>query len=107
MRKAAFKKIKMRNKIAKKLKMNVALAMYVGDDVTAQDVRNDRKSVFASTDFKPVYRARKKNYSKTEQVVYVKPDDTPPEVLSNMREARLKKDKFRKAEIRERKIGRK
>jgi outer membrane protein assembly factor BamA len=50
----------MRQKLAKKLRMDVALALYVGDDVTAEDVKKDRKTVFASSDFKPVIQSKEK-----------------------------------------------
>lgn len=93
----------MRNKVAKKLKMDVALALYVGEGVTEQDVKDDRKTVFASSDFKPVYRARKKNYNRTEQVVKLKPDNTPDEVIARMLNVRIRKQFFRKCELRERK----
>lgn len=94
----------MRNKLAKKLKMDVALALYAGEDVTEQDVRNDRKAVFASSDFKPVYRARKKNHIRTQTVVKHLPvDNTPDEVITKMRDVRKRGEKFRKSLISNRK----
>lgn len=56
----------MRGKRAKQLKREVAFKMYVGDGVTWDDVKKDKNSVYSSSDFKPVYRAKKKNYMKTE-----------------------------------------
>lgn len=57
----------MRNKVAKKLKLQVALKMFVGGDVTKEMVLNDRKLVYRNRDFKRVYRARKKNYNRLKQ----------------------------------------
>lgn len=51
----------MRNKSAKNLKKRIAVDMYVGDGVTVEDIRKEKKSVYASPDFKKIYRARKKN----------------------------------------------
>jgi hypothetical protein len=53
----------MRNKKAKRLRKDVMLKMYVGDDVTEQDVRKGKHDVMKSIDFKRVYRARKRNES--------------------------------------------
>lgn len=52
----------MNNKRAKGIKLQVAEDMYVGDGVTLEDIKKDTKSVYASSDFKPVYRSAKKNY---------------------------------------------
>lgn len=64
----------MRNKLAKVIKKDIAIKMYVGDDVTESDIRKDRKSVYASSDFKSIYRARKKKvnnpHHSTNEVFY-------------------------------------
>lgn len=52
----------MRNRTAKKLRREVMLKMYVGDDVTAQDIIDSKHDVMGSRDFKRVFRARKRNY---------------------------------------------
>lgn len=68
----------MRNSVAKKIKKKVALAMYVGDGVSESDVMNDRKSVYASSDFKPVYRARKKKHNNLHHATNVVSHPTKP-----------------------------
>jgi outer membrane protein assembly factor BamA len=68
----------MRNKLAKMIKREVALKMYVGDDVTEADVRKDRKAVYASSDFKPVYRARKKKVNHPHHATNVVEHPTKP-----------------------------
>lgn len=54
----------MNNKKAKQLKKALAIKMYVGDDVSKQDVLDDRKSIYKNKEFKNIYRARKRNYIK-------------------------------------------
>ena len=58
----------MRNKTAKEVKRKVMFAMYMDKETSKEELQKERKSVFASSDFKSVYRARKKNYNKTEQI---------------------------------------
>lgn len=53
----------MRNKVAKIIKKDIALKMYMGDGISEQDVLKDRKQVYASSDFKAVYRAKKKKHN--------------------------------------------
>ena len=53
----------MRNKKAKELKREVMFKMYLDKETTKEELQKERKSVFASSDFKPVYRSRKKNYN--------------------------------------------
>ena len=91
----------MRNKTAKRLKKQVAIGMYVGDGVTEQDIMDDRKSVYASPDFKKVFRARKKNYLKfpLPRVKHMEqPEEYDPK-LKNMMLVRVAKQKQRRKEI--------
>ncbi len=89
----------MRNATAKSLKREVAFKMYVGDDVTWEDVKKDKKAVFGSPEFKSVYRAKKKNHMKT--ITHPKHMDTPltqkeKDVLKKMFLARKKKESRKK-----------
>lgn len=54
----------MRNKLVKKLRKEVMIKLYVGDDVTEKDIRKGKHDVMDSMDFKRVFRARKKNHVK-------------------------------------------
>jgi 2-hydroxy-3-keto-5-methylthiopentenyl-1-phosphate phosphatase len=93
----------MRNSVAKRLKKEVAIALYSGDDVSEQDVMDDRKTVFASDDFKSVYRARKKNYNRHETVVKnIIKDETPDVIINNMMTVRKRADDYRKHQIKQR-----
>lgn len=94
----------MRNKIAKKLKMEVAIAMYVGDGVTEKEVKEDRKSVFASDDFKPVYRARKKNHYRVIEQQATEVTTVPDTELVRMMQVRKEKEAYRKYQLDLRKI---
>lgn len=93
----------MRQKVAKKLKREVAVKMYAGDDVTEAEVLANRKEIYANADFKPVYRSRKKNYNKTtvnpksfqSELVY---DDK----LKKMFVVRKKKEAYRKEQLKKR-----
>ena len=80
----------MRNKLAKRLKKEVALKMYVGDGVTEKDVLKDRKSVYESSDFKPVYRSRKKRHNNPAHQTNVVRFPTKPGIKFTGKE-RLKK----------------
>jgi hypothetical protein len=51
----------MRNKLAKKLRKDVMLKLYLGDGVTEKDLKKGKHDVFRTGDFKSTYRARKKN----------------------------------------------
>lgn len=62
----------MRNKVAKKLRKQVALKMYVGDDVSKKDVLAGIKDVYAEKQFKSVARARKKKHHDHPQTVITK-----------------------------------
>jgi outer membrane protein assembly factor BamA len=68
----------MRNAVAKRLKKTVALAMYVGEGVSEADVLKGRKSVYSSSDFKPVYRARKKKHNNPHHATNVVEYPTKP-----------------------------
>lgn len=52
----------MRNTRAKKLKKEVFIALY--GDVEGKHPKEDIKAAYASSEFKAMYRARKKNYMK-------------------------------------------
>jgi len=69
----------MRSITAKRLKNEVMYAMYLDKETSKEELKKNRKDVFASSDFKPVYRAKKKNYNKTVQ--YVNVDYTQPKQL--------------------------
>jgi len=61
----------MRNVTAKRLKREVMYAMFLDKETSKAELQKSKKDVFASSDFKPVYRAKKKNYNKTIQEVNV------------------------------------
>lgn len=87
----------MRNKVAKKLKMDVALALYGGDGVSKKDIRDDKKEVFSSPDLKTIYRAKKKNIKrKTHQGKLATKGLIPQEVINKMMEARKKQETYKK-----------
>lgn len=94
----------MRAKVAKRLKKEVMLKMYLGDGVTEQDLKKDKHSVFQTPEFKSVYRARKKNYNKSVQVVnHMLVNTEPDERMVKMSEVRIKKDAYRRMMIKIRK----
>jgi hypothetical protein len=89
----------MRNSLAKKLRLDVAVKLFVGEGVSKEDVLKDKKSVYASDEFKSVYRARKKNHNRTiQRVKHMDIPMTEEEKVeyANMRKARIgKRKKFR------------
>lgn len=50
----------MNGRLALRLKKEVTVASYLGDGVTMDDLKKERKSVYANGEFKSMYRARKK-----------------------------------------------
>ena len=87
----------MRNKTAKRLKKEVMVVGYLGDGVTMEDLKKDRKMVLSSDEFKAMYRARKGHYNHDRNVQHPKHmtvDTAPDPSLKTMMLARKKKEDY-------------
>lgn len=89
----------MNGKRAKRIKRTVAMAMYVDDEVTLAEVKKNKHEVYASADFKPVYRSAKKNAlakARIQSPNHMQIDTAYDEILPKMMKVRKRAENYKK-----------
>jgi len=82
----------MRNKLAKRLRRDVMLSLYVGDGVTAEEVIKGKHDCAKEPEFKRTMRARKKNEKHPPSPEIINPVSDPE--MKRLCNLRLKKRKY-------------
>jgi len=97
----------MRGKRAKEIKKRVMVEMYVDATVSLEELKKEKKNIFKNSDFVPVYRAAKKNYTrpKPQRVKHMEQDTGYDEKMAVMCGHRLRKNFFPKIKLRNKKVS--
>lgn len=82
----------MRNKLAKRLRREVMLSLYVGDGVTAEEVIKGKHDCMKEKEFKRTFRARKVNEKHPPSAEIVNPVSDPE--MKRLYDLRMKRNKI-------------